>query len=229
MLRLVALREDDGFAAEGSAFGPADVEHIAQAGDVRKRDVGLFAREAVRQAGAVQVERHVVAAADGAEFFELRFAVQRAVLRRLGDVHHSREHHVLVVAVRIEAFDPLSDGLRFQLAVDVRQREDLVTGVLDGAGLVCGDMPRVRGDDAFIVFQKRRNDHGVCLRAADEELDVRVGTFTCHADLLLRAVAVAVRSIAGQLLEVRVCERLQHVGVCPGDVITFKRNHGVLL
>ena len=56
---LVVLCEDDRFAAEGAAFGAADVEDVAEFCDVRERHVGLFAREAVCQTGAVQVESGV--------------------------------------------------------------------------------------------------------------------------------------------------------------------------
>ena len=113
-----------------------------------------------------------------------------------------------MIAVCVEAFDPFFDSLRFQLAVDVRQRQHLVTGVLNGTGFVGTDMSCICGDDAFVVLQQGRDDDGIRLRAADEEFDVRVRALACRADLFFRALAVLVCPVPGQLLEVRVRERL---------------------
>ena len=47
------LREDDGFAAEGADLGSADVEDVAQAGEVRQGEVAGGAGQGVAQAGTI--------------------------------------------------------------------------------------------------------------------------------------------------------------------------------
>ena len=49
--------------------------------------------------GTVHEQGHVVGVADGGKRFQLCLGVQGAVLRRVGDVHHAREHEVVHIAI----------------------------------------------------------------------------------------------------------------------------------
>ena len=78
----VSAGEDDCFAAEGTDFGSADIEYIAESGEVFKGDVGGRACEAVAEAGAVDVEGDVEVFADGMDLSKFRAGVDGAVFGR---------------------------------------------------------------------------------------------------------------------------------------------------
>ncbi len=75
------LREDDGLAAEGADLGPADVEDVAEAGQVRQGEVAGGAGEGVAQAGAVDEQRQAVLMGNRLEFSEFGAGVDGAVFR----------------------------------------------------------------------------------------------------------------------------------------------------
>ena len=52
----ISAGEDDGFAAEGPDLGSADVEYIAEAGDIRQGHISRRARQAISEAGSVDEE-----------------------------------------------------------------------------------------------------------------------------------------------------------------------------
>ena len=115
--------------------------------------------------------------------------------------------------------------VRVELALVLRQREHLVPGVFDRAGLVRGDVPRFRGDRALVVAQQHRGGHRVGLRPTRQEAHVRLRRAAGGADLLRRARAVAVRAVAGQRLPVRLQQALQDRRMRPGRIIALKGNH----
>ena len=52
---------------------------------------------------------------------------------------------------------------RVHLAQMLGERQDLMSGILHGAGFMDGDMPGLHGDGAFIVREHRGDDRGVGL------------------------------------------------------------------
>ena len=135
LARHIAVREHDRLAAQRAALGAADVEHIGQPCDVRERHVGIC-RQAVAEARAIEEERQIECLAHGGNALQLVFRVKRAVFGRMGDIDHAREYHVVMAFVRIERLDVLAQIVRVQLAVPVRNGQHLVSGALDGAGLM---------------------------------------------------------------------------------------------
>ena len=95
----VVFGEHDGLAEECAAFGAADVKYVAETGDVCQRHIRTGGCQPVGQAGAVQIQGHLEFPADLRNGLQFLFAVQGAVLRRVGDVDHSGEHHMLMVPV----------------------------------------------------------------------------------------------------------------------------------
>ena len=79
----------------------------------------------------------------------------------------------------------------------VRQRDDLVPGVLDGARLVGGDVPTIRRDNAFPGAQAMGDDGGVGLRATDHEMHLGVRRLAGSADALSGRGTELVGAITG--------------------------------
>ena len=220
--RLIALRENDRLPAERSDLGAPDVEDVAVLRDIGEGHIRLTAHEPVAEPRPVKKERDPVLPADAGELIELALFIERSVLRRMGDVDHSREHHVFMVAVRIEAFKVGAEDFRQDLAVLLPDREHFISGILDGAGLVNAYVAGLCGDDPLKVSQHRRDDHRVRLGSPDQELHVEVLPADRPFDLLLRALRVAVGAVPGQSLHVGLRKVLQdrRMGAC--DIVAFK-------
>ena len=91
--------EYDRFPEQQSAFRTADVEDIAQAAKIRKRDIIFRSSQGVCQSGPVHKERETIFSADTADLFQLFQTVQGSVLGRLGDIDHTGHHHVFPVGI----------------------------------------------------------------------------------------------------------------------------------
>ena len=77
--RCISAGEDDGFAAEGPDLGSADVENIAEAGDIRQGHICRRAGQAISEAGSVDEERQAVFFADSPDSFQFGAGVDSAV------------------------------------------------------------------------------------------------------------------------------------------------------
>ena len=218
------LRNDDRLAEQRTAFCAANVEDIAQRGKVAERHVVLGTRERVGKACAVDVERQALFAAECADGRKLLFRVERAVLRRLGEVDHAGHDRVVAVRVVLILLEQRADLRCGDLAVLLRQREDLVAAKLDGAGLVHADVPCVRGDHALVRTEQRVDDGRVRLCAADEKVDLRVRRAAGGANFFARGRAVFVRAVTRCLRKIRFAQALQNGGMRALEIVTGKRN-----
>ena len=196
------MGEHNCLAAERAHLGAADVEHIGQAGHISQRHIGALGGQTIAQTGTVHKQRHVVLMADSGQRFQLCLGVQGTVLRRVGDVHHAREHEVVHIAIGIEGPAPVLNSPGIQLAVGVRQADDLVARELDGTGLVSGHMAGGCGQHTLPAAQHRCNDDGVALGAARNEPDIGIRCAARRADLLPRAGAIGIGAVAGDLFKV---------------------------
>ena len=111
-----------------------------------------------------------------------------------------------------------------QLSVFVRERQHLVARSLDRAGLVAGDVARLGAEDALPGAQRRGDHDTVHLRAADEEVDVRLrlGNGAGAADQRAGAGTVGVLPVAGVLLQVRRGEGLQDLRMAALGIVRVK-------
>ena len=158
-----------------------------------------------------------------ADRFKLGFRVKRAVFSRLRDVDKTRVHHVLVAAVILDIEKRLIEHRGGHLAALLRNREHLVAAELNRARLMHGDVTGVRGDDALVAAEHRVDHRGVCLRAADKEVDPGVRSAAGLADLILRRERKFVVAVARFLQEIRFRETLQNRGVRAFFVVTGER------
>ena len=224
-----AVGEHHSLAAQRTHLGAADVEHIGQPGKVGQRHVCTLGSQTVAQPCAVQEQRHFVLLTHSVQGFQLGLGVQGAVLGGVGDVHHAGEHHVVVVTVGVESGHQLPQLGSIHLAVVLRQSDHLVAGVLDGTGLVPGHMAGGSGHHALPPLQHGRNDDGVALRTAGNELHIGLRAGAGSADLLAGAGAVGVGAVARDLFKVGLGQLLQNGGVCTLAVVVFKIQHGKTL
>ena len=104
----------------------------------------------------------------------------------------------------------------------------LVARVLDRAGLVHVDVPRVGADDTLPWAQGGLDDDEVRLRAADEEVHIGRGRTCTLANQAGRALAHFVAAIAAKRLVVNSLERLENLGEGAFAVIAVESDHGIL-
>jgi|GEM_PF-6152154 len=158
-----------------------------------------------------------------ADRLKLRFRIKRAVFGRLRDVDETRVHHVLVAPVVLDIEKRLIEHRGGHLAALLRNREHLVTAELDRARLMHGDVAGLSRYHALIPAQHRVDYRGVCLRAADEEVDPGVRSAAGLADLILRRERKFVVTVARFLQEISFRETLQNRGVRAFLVVTGER------
>ena len=162
--------DDHRLAEERADLRASDVEDVAQAGDVAERDRIAVGGQPVSEPCAVEVEGNGAAPADTVERLQLLEAVQRAELRGMRYVEHSRGHHVGPGFVAVEGVDVVFDVAGPHLALVAGQHEDLVSRGFDRPGLVDVDVPRIGRQHPFVTPQQSVDDRGVGLGAADQEV-----------------------------------------------------------
>ena len=153
---------------------------------------------------------------------QLRPGVDRADLRGVGDVHHSGQHHVLRAVVARQ--NGLDQG-RGQLAVRALHGADLVSGGLDGAGLMGADVAGLGGDHRLIGLQKRVDGDEVHLRPAHQEVNRRIRRGAEAADGIRRGLAAGIHAVAHGLPEVGVRQGLEDLGMGALAVIVSETVH----
>ena len=223
------VEDDQRLAHDGAALGAADIEHIAQVGKLRQGDVRLGAHQAVAHARAVDVQRDAALAAGVAQVGQFGLGVQAADLGREGDVNHARLDSVLAHGVGGVRAAVLSDLVTGNLAVHAGNRQHLVAGGLNRAGLVAGDVSVVRRQHALVRLENRRDGDKVGLGAAYQKMHVGVLPAAGAANLCPRAVAVVVGAVAGQLLHVGLHHSFQNLRVSALQIIAVKVNHCCIL
>ena len=159
------------------------------------------------------------------QLFQLSLGVQGAVLGRVRDIYHAGEHHVVVVGIGIEGGAPVAHIGGAHLTLVGGQGNDLVAGILNGPGFVCGHMAGGSSHHALPALQNGRNDDGVGLGAAGDEGHVCIRAAAGSADLCFGAGAVGVGAVAGHLLEVRFRQLLQDGGMRALAVVVLKIQH----
>jgi hypothetical protein len=92
------IRKHHSFSKQRTDLCTAYVEHIAQAGNVCHSQIISTGSEAVAQAGAVHKQIELMLSAHPGDFCQFRFGVDGAQFGRIGDIHHFRQHHVLLTA-----------------------------------------------------------------------------------------------------------------------------------
>ena len=220
----VVVCDHDGLAEQKTVFRAADVKCVAVFSEIRDIEVVSFGNQRRRHSRAVQEKIESVLAAHIMERGELRFCVDRAELGCVRDIDHARQHHVLVLAVTVDAHD-LAHERRCELAVGGLDRADLVPGGFNCAGLVDVDMPRRRGDHALPRAKGSRNDDGIGERAAYDEVNVRVRAGRELADGVRRLLTKRVHAVAAGRFKIVFADGLQNGRMRALGIIIAERNH----
>ena len=129
---------------------------------------------------------------------------------------------MVVVVVGVESGAPAAHIGGAHLAFVGGQRDHLVAGVLDGTGLVGGDVTGGGGHHALPALQHGCDDDGVGLSAAGEKVHICIRAGAGGADLFLCAGTVGVGAVAGHFFKVGLDQLFQHSGVCTLAIIVFK-------
>ena len=98
------------------------------------------------------------------------------------------------------------------LAVGRGEREYLVAAMLHGPGLVDVDMRRFGAEDTLVRLENGRDDGGVGLRAADQEVNVGVQAAAGAPDEFARLRAVLVLAVSYGLDHIGFLKALHDAG-----------------
>ena len=215
-----------GFAKQRPAFGAANVEHVAQPGQVRQRDVADLRVQRVAQPRAIHEQRQPVLAAGLGDGLQFGLGIRRAQLAGVRDVDHARLHQVLLRRVCLVVARVFMHLPRGELAVGAAQGQHLVAARFNGAGFVRGHMPGFGGDHALPGPQDAGDDGGVGLCAAHQK--VHIGPLVVHggADFFARAFAIRVQPVACGLLQIGSRQPFHDGRMASGQVVIPKKRHG---
>lgn len=218
-------RENDGFAEECAYFRSADVEHVAKAGNVGKRQVVVAGSQSVAHACSVDEKRQAMAAASRADGFKLGFRVDCSDFGGKRDVDHAGLHAMFGAGIAVVEFAHFVDRFRTQFPIDAFHGNDFVSGRLDGTCFVHGNMPCLDTNNALIRAKKGGYDSLVGLRAADEEMDGCVGCAASLFDQTAGIFAETIFPVARGLCHVGGGEPLQDSRMSALCIIAFKVDH----
>ena len=137
------MQDQQRFAEESADFCASDIKSIAEFRQQRQSEVGAFRRQSVSAACAVDIQKESEAVTDAADISELPGGIECAQLRGLGEIYETGLNHVLSGLVAVVIFAEPEDLLCGDFAAVIGQCEHLVSGGLDGAALVNGDMPGI--------------------------------------------------------------------------------------
>ena len=221
----VIVCDDNGLAEECTALGTAEIEHVAECGVILQAQVIGGARQAVGHAGTVHKQIEAQLIAGSGDVGQLFLIIKGADLGGVGDVHHTGLHLVLVAGVGAVLLHGLANLAGGDFAVLAGQSQALVTGGLDGTGLMHVDVAGIRAEHALPRFECRRDNCQVCLRCTDKKMHIGVWRVAQLFDLRSGLGAVFVLTIAGGLVKIGFLHPIQHSGGGTLAVVTFKTKH----
>ena len=214
---------DDRLAEQRAVFRAADGEYVRQGGKVGQRQIVFRRGEGGAKPRTVQKQQQIVSVAALPQGGQLGLGVDCANLRGVGNVDQLRRDHVLL-AVGMDGQHALHH-FRRHLSVRGVGGADLVAGGLDGAGLMAVDMAGVGGDHCLVGGQQRGDDRQVGLGAADQEVNVCLGSGADRPDQVTGLLTDGVHAVAAGLGEIGVHQRLQDPGMCALAVIVAEAVH----
>ena len=221
-LRRAVTGEHHGLPTKRPHLGAADIEGVAQGGNVGQGHVGFITRQPVAQPRPVQKQRDCILLAYLMQGFQLRLAVQRAVFRGMGNIHPAGINHVRIGGVGVEGLEIRFQFARVDLAVMGRQGQHLVAGVFDGSGFVHVDVARRSGNHALRAVEQPVDHHLVALCAANQKENIRLRVVDSGADFVLCPQGIFVLTVAHLLDKIRFDQGLQQLRMRAFGIVVFK-------
>ena len=108
------------------------------------------------------------------------------------------------------------------------ESQHLMPRRLDGAGLMCGNVRRLRRKHALMRAQSGSYHSHVGLCAADEKMHVGIFIFALSFDLFACCGAVGVVSVSGGLLIICFVQAEHYLRQSALEIVAFKPNHAFL-
>lgn len=216
---------NNSLAKQQSALGSTYVEHVTEAGDVGKCEIGDGRCKCITKTGSVEIEGNPVPAADFTQRLELGKSVHRAGLGGLGDVEHPGSNHVLIGLIPIKFCDKAVDISGVHLAIAGGDHNDLVSAVFHGTALVRIDMGRRGCHDTFVAAKESIDDRRVGLSSTDEKLHQSPGSIAGFPDGFTGLNRIVVVSIANRGLKIGFHQSAHHLRMCAFHIIAVEINH----
>lgn len=127
--------------------------------------------------------------------------------------------------VAVVIFAEPEDLLCGDFAAVIGQCEHLVSGGLDGAALVDGDMPGIRADDALMRPERGGDERQICLSTAGDKVNVSIGGCAEFFQPAGCFFAVFVLAVSAGLFHVGLVEKFQNGRVRSFRVVAVKKYH----
>lgn len=124
--------------------------------------------------------------AGGAQLLQLLLGIKAADFGREGDVDHPRLHHVLPHGIGLVAVTEFTDLVCGDFSIHAGNRQDLVTGCLDGTCLMAGNVTIVCCQHALIWAKNGSDCRQIGLGATHQKMNVCIRAAARLTDSLLR-------------------------------------------
>ena len=226
MLTQGRVYQHKGLAEHSAALGAADRKGIGQHGQIGQGDITARHGEPIAQTRAVQIQIQVIGIAHAADLGQLGLRVNRAVFRRAGKEHQLGLGEVIGFTALAIFFRLGGNGLGRQLGVLGGQGQNFVPGVFDGTGLVGKNMPAVGTDHTLPRAQRRADQGGVGLRAADHKLHLGILAAQLCQNGLGGFLAPFVCAIAGIAAGGGFLQRRHHLAAGNLIIVVVQTDHG---
>ena len=204
-----AIGNDHRLSEKRTDLGTANIEHIAEPGQIRQGNVVALSRQAIAQPGPVHKQVQPQLPANAADGLQLIQGIQGAQLRRGGKIDQLRLNRMLEALVRPVGQNQVLDLQGGDFAVLPGNCQNLVAGGLDGAGLVAVDMGGIRTDGTLMGPQRSGNHRQVGLGAPHQEMDRQRIVLADGPYFRRGSGAVAIRAVTAGLLQIGLGQSLQ--------------------
>ena len=163
MQNLFRIRDHHCFTKQCAALGAADVKGITKLCQILKAHIVLRACERIGKSRTINIQTNPEPVTDLSESLQFRFRIKSSILRRMGQIDHSRHHHMFMICVIIVIFQISFHVTCRDLSVLMRNCKDLMSVRLDRPRLMNTDMPRLGSNDSLIGSQQGVDHDGIGL------------------------------------------------------------------
>ena len=130
---------------------------------------------------------------------------------------------MVITGIFIEPFQIGTQKCCLKFSFLMGKCKHLVSRILDRSRFMSVDMSGPDRNNPFVTLEHAVDHDLIRLCPAYQEVNLRLGTSARRADLVLCPVTVAVNTITGLLLPVRLYQALHDLLMRPFRIITFKR------
>ena len=202
------IADDDSFPEQGANFGAADIEYIAQTGNILQRQVIFLGGKTVAQSSAIQEQIQPQFPAGLGQSFQFGQGVQRTQLRGIGNVDQLGLDGVLETAVCPVGQHSGAYLLGRDFSVRGRQGQHLMSRCFHSSGFVGVNMSADSTQRPLMGPQRGINHCQIGLGSAYQKVHCQIFSAAQRLDLGGSGGTVAVFSVSRCLFQIGAAQCL---------------------